>query len=219
MKSIRSKTIIGSADGPTSVFIVGQKNGKSHIPWKHKIKQFFYGKKRQKIISQIKADPHTLDELVEYLKANYYVKELTEADVRYLRQRKNCKAALVQRYRSDLLGEEMKMECPKSDSPEDIKIWLDKVNSVEEKAAAVPEELFPLDYHLYTIEYLDYGELHLEIEEVHQFMAISYTARSKKCKYMNKVAKDIYLYYGVSEEDIANKTERFNMLVMELAST
>ena len=36
-------------------------------------------------------------------------------------------------------------------------------------------------------------------------------------KMFNSVYKDIYKYYGVSEEDIQNKTERYKDLVIELS--
>lgn len=88
---------------------------------------------------------------------------------------------------------------------------------MEEKAAAVSEEEFPFDYHLYHIVFLDYGTLELEIEKEHQLLSVSYTSKPKRKKYLDRVAKDIYQYYGVTEEDIANKTERFQMLVTELA--
>ena len=92
------------------------------------------------------------------------------------------------------------------------------MNALEEKAAAVPEDLFPFDYHLYQIDFLDYGILELEIEKEHQLMSVSYMSDPKKKKYMDKVAQDIYLYYGVTAEDITEKTERFNMLVAELSA-
>ena len=33
----------------------------------------------------------------------------------------------------------------------------------------------------------------------------------------NKIFKDAYLYYGVSDEDIKTKSERYQKLIMELS--
>ena len=33
-----------------------------------------------------------------------------------------------------------------------------------------------------------------------------------------KIARDLYCYYGVSEEDIKNRTKRYSSLVTELSS-
>lgn len=217
MKQVGKQTIIGGTDGPTSVFIVGKRDDKGKVPWKQRIHLFFYHRRREKIIAALKPEPHTLEEVGEYVKTRYNAVELPEDDRSYIRQRNNCKSALVQRFRPDLLGEDIKRQPPKSESPEDIKAWLDEVKALEEKAAAVSEEEFPLDYHLYHILFLDYGTLDLEIEKEHQLLSVSYTSKPKRKKYLDRVAKDIYQYYGVTEEDIEKRTERFQMLVTELA--
>lgn len=209
-------SVVGGADGPTSVFIAGRTGDNIHVPLKQKVHLFFYNRKREKVIAKIKAEPHTLEEVEEYVKTRYNAVELPEDDRSYIRQRKNCKAALVQRTRPDLLGEDREPKFPKSESREDIKTWLEEVQAREEKAAAVPEEVFPIDYHLYHIAFLDYGTLDLEIEKVHQIFSVSCSGHSKKMKHLKKVMRDIYRYYGVTEADIADRTERFRMLVVEL---
>lgn len=152
-----SKTIISGADGPTSVFIAGKRGDKMHVPAKQRVRLYLYNRRRKKVISKIKAAPHTLDELVEYVKTKYNAVELTEGNRRYITQCKNCKSALMQRFHPNLLGEE-----------------------------------FPFDYHLYQIEFLDYGTLDLEIEKEHQLMFVGYTSRPRKKKYMEKIAQDIF---------------------------
>ena len=56
-------TIIGSIDGPTSVFVVGK--GKK-IPLKFRIKNYIYQSKRKSTAKKIVAGTHTLEELVMY---------------------------------------------------------------------------------------------------------------------------------------------------------
>ena len=61
-------SIIGGADGPTSIFIAG-KGGK--IKLTTRIRNYFYKIKRDRIKRQITANPHTLEEVVEWLKREY----------------------------------------------------------------------------------------------------------------------------------------------------
>ena len=131
MKQVGKQTIIGGTDGPTSVFIVGKRDDKGKVPWKQRIHLFFYHRRREKIIAALKPEPHTLEEVGEYVKTRYNAVELPEDNRSYIRQRNNCKSALVQRFRPDLLGEDIKRQPPKSEAPEDIvcKLYL----KIEEK--------------------------------------------------------------------------------------
>ena len=58
-------SIIGGADGPTSIFIAG-KGGK--IKFTTRIRNYFRKIKRERIKRQITANPHTLEEVVEWMK-------------------------------------------------------------------------------------------------------------------------------------------------------
>ena len=57
------------------------------------------------------------------------------------------------------------------------------------------------------------NSLRLEIIDVRGVIGISYSADSKTAKRYRKISQDVQLYYGVSEEDIQNKTERYRDLV------
>ena len=47
---------------------------------------------------------------------------------------------------------------------------------------------------------------------------ISYSGNKSVIKRFKKIARDLYCYYGVSEEDIKNRTKRYSSLVTELSS-
>ena len=47
---------------------------------------------------------------------------------------------------------------------------------------------------------------------------ISYSGNKKVMKQFEKISKDLYIYYGVSEDDIKKKTERYLSLVTALSS-
>lgn len=219
-KSVRAYTVIGGADGPTSVFLVGknQKGQSLHTRIKHACGQYRYRRRRKKVIRKITANPHTLDEVITYITEKYNAVEVSPKNHRYMEQRKNCKASLVQKLHPELLGESWVVERPDVSDEESVRRFLERVNQQQEKAAQVSEELFPVDYHLYHFSYKGYGEVDVEIEKNHEFISTSSSAHKGKIKLVNRAVNDIYLYYGVSKEDIANKTERYGMLVSVLAS-
>ena len=72
------------------------------------------------------------------------------------------------------------------------------------------------DFHVYEISIGD-GRLELEIDYHWEFLGISYSGSKKSMKQMKKLAKDLYLYYGVSEEDIRQKSERYHALLATLS--
>ena len=67
-KSKTSVSIIGGADGPTSIYIAG-KTGKK--PLKVKIWNYIYKFKRNKAEKQVVAGAHTLEEVVAYARDKY----------------------------------------------------------------------------------------------------------------------------------------------------
>ena len=56
--------IIGKSDGPTSVFIAGKGEKKS---LRQKIEKTMYDFRRKRVIKFLRADPHTVDEVADYL--------------------------------------------------------------------------------------------------------------------------------------------------------
>ena len=67
-KSKSEVSIIGGADGPTSVFIAGHSKKQ---PLKLRIKNSIYRYKRKKVEKTIVANPHSLSETVRYAKEKY----------------------------------------------------------------------------------------------------------------------------------------------------
>lgn len=55
--------------------------------------------------------------------------------------------------------------------------------------------------------------LDIEIDDTRETFGVSYSGNRKAMKYFQTIAKDLYTYYGVSENDIAKKTERYLSLL------
>ena len=59
----------------------------------------------------------------------------------------------------------------------------------------------------------------MEIDYIWNIFGISsYSGNKKVMKQFEKISKDLYIYYGVSEDDIKKKTERYLSLVTALSS-
>ena len=67
-KSKSQVSIIGGADGPTSIFIAGRTRKK---PLKVRIQNIIYRYRRKIVEKKVVADAHTLDELVQYAMNTY----------------------------------------------------------------------------------------------------------------------------------------------------
>ncbi len=109
-KGAGSVSIIGGADGPTSIFIAG-KGGRVRLTTR--IQNYFRIIKRNRIKKQITANPHTLEEVVEWLKREHGAVEVSQQSHNYMEQKQFLKASLIMRHRPDLLGELINWSRPK----------------------------------------------------------------------------------------------------------
>lgn len=92
-----------------------------------------------------------------------------------------------------------------------------KYNAVE---AEIPRKMYELqndmDFHIYEINMRD-GRMEIEVNYDKNVFGISYSGSKKVIMQMKEIAKDLYLYYGVSEEDIRNKSVRYHSLLAILS--
>ena len=82
---------------------------------------------------------------------------------------------------------------------------------------SIPNEKMPMDFHIYEIS-SGRARLEMEIDFRWDVFGISYSGSKKEMKQFKKIARDLYLYYGVSEEDIRNKTDRYHSLLATLSA-
>ncbi len=74
-----------------------------------------------------------------------------------------------------------------------------------------------MDCHLYEIR-IDDDYLEVEVDYNRNILEISYSGSKAVMKRFKEISRDLYSYYGVTEEDIKNKTARYSSLVTELSS-
>ena len=179
-KSKNGVSIIGGADGPTSVFIAGHSKKQ---PLKLRIKNSIYRYKRKKVEKTIVANPNSLSETVRYAKEKYGLTETASVDREYIEQIKCLKESLILQYEPELLGEMQDIPLPDYFNEASVKEYFGKIKTRSEMIAEMPDSI---------------------IKAV--------------MKNFKKIARDLYGYYGVTEEDIRNKTERYSSLVTSLSS-
>ncbi len=205
--------IIGGADGPTSVFVAGRKKG---IPIKHRIKNRIYRWKGKQAAKRITAGERTLSEVVTYAVKKYNAVEADITQRKYATQKNCIKESLVSRFRPELLGDLVEVIRPDEYTPETVKALQEQFQARRERVEAISEEAMPMDFHIYEIS-LDDGRLEMEIDYHWNVFGISYSGNKKTMKRMKGIAKDLYLYYGVSDEDIRQESERYHSLLATLS--
>lgn len=214
-KGAGSVSIIGGADGPTSIFIA-RKGGKVKLTTR--IQNYFRKLKRNRVKKRITANPHTLEEVVQWLKREYGAVEVSQQSHNCLEQRKCLKASLVMRHRPDLLGELMDLEPPKGEDVEALKAFWEQIQGREKMAAEIADDIFPLDFHIYEVKCPKNCMMQIGVETVWQAIDGSFSGDKKNMKQLKKLFREIYLYYGVTSEDIKNETERYKSLLATLCS-
>ena len=213
-KSKSGVSIIGGADGPTSIFIAGRAQKR---PLKVRIRSILYRFKRKRAEKKVVAGEHTLDELVQYAKNSYNLIETNSSERKYIEQQNNLKESLILQHKPEILGEMKDIPKPNIYNEKSIREYLYKIEARREMIAEMPDNVIPMKFHLYEIRIGD-DSLEMDIDYIWNIFAISYSGNKKVMKQFQKISKDLYIFYGVSEDDIKKKTERYLSLVTALSS-
>lgn len=218
-KSSSAISIIGGADGPTSVWIAGRTKEKNVFRrWKRYIWQWQQKKKRDRVLADLEKNivvldkqAHSLEEVRAYVEEKYGAMVLKHTDREYQLHMGECRAALVQKYHPDLLGESIEKYRPENfEDMAAVENFMKMVEEYHRRAREVSEEIFPMDYHYFNIPVADVGHVQVELEFLHEVFQCSCSAKKGKQKQAEAVMRDIYRYYGITKADFENKTERFH---------
>ena len=213
-KSASAVSIIGGADGPTSVFLAGR-TGKR--PLKIRIRNILYKCKRKQIAKKIVPGAHSLEEVVSYAKNKYSAVEIDTTQHNYIEQRKSLKESLIITHKPDLLGNMKDIQKPTDYTEESVREFFNQLQLRREMISQIPDEEMPMDFHIYEITFDD-GRMEMEIDYKWDIFGISYSGNKKVMNELRKIACDLYLYYGVTKEDIENNTKRYSALLTTLSS-
>lgn len=212
-KSKGTISIIGGADGPTSIFIAGKTRKRS---LSERIRSYGYRRRRSRTEKKIIANPHTLDEVVSYLQDKYGAVEVSKESHNYIVQKNDLKEAMILQHKPELLGDMAVIAYPKGHDEKDIREYFKCLQQQKERAQNIPDDKFLMDFGLYRIEIAGVGELEVCIEKIWERFGVS--CSGKQMKKLQRITRDIYAYYGVSKEDIEKRSERYTVLVTILCS-
>lgn len=224
-KSKAAVAIIGGSDGPTSVFVAGKQNGGRKNPlrrFRDRNRKRQYMKRKARAAREITPNPHTPDELAAYITEKYHAVELAWDTARVKEGFRSMKASIVRREQPELL-ERQGLIAPEKKQPDfadenAVREWLAYAKEYEERAASFAAPLVPMDYHIYEIRSGISGSVQVELEKERGLLNVSFGSSKEEGRRMQEICRDIYLYYGVSREDIENETERYLLLLTELAA-
>lgn len=204
---------IGSSDGPTAVFVAGR-----NITFKQKVQRFINQTRRNHIAKSITADAHTLDEVCDYIVRILGYRELEANQQDYKEEYDDLRASYILQYKPELLGDLANIPDLAEDTEEAINEYLEMIKNRQNAAKGISKELFDIDFHKFIKEDGD-NEAHFIIEKTRNYIGGGASGNTKMVRMHNREFKQVYRYYGVSQEDIDNKTERFEEVVMTLANS
>ena len=205
---------IGKPDGPTAYFLIGGKNQKPTL--KQRFQKWRFGKKKAHAAKKIKANPHTLDEVCEYIKTSLGFEELSQESKVYQHEYKELRAGFLIQHAPELLGEHRKRPQLAGESEEEIREFMDAVEAQKQVALQVPKEDFDIDFRMFKKKLGD-GEQHILIEKRYAYIGGGASGNTKTVKRFKKVFREVHRYYGVTKEDIENKTRRYEDYLKQLA--
>ena len=142
-KSASAVSVIGGADGPTSIFF--KKNAKLTLKQKiqrakNKIKRFYVDK-------TLSCESHSLDEVIEYIVNRYGFAEVDKDAEEFPEEYQQMRASFIIQYAPELLGESTACPKLKSESPKDVEAYIRQSEERMQRAMEIPSTEFDIDFH------------------------------------------------------------------------
>ena len=201
-KMTDTEAVIGKNDGPTAVMVI-KKNPKLTLRQKTYVER------------TLKTESHSIDEVMEYMVNVHGFVELDDDEV--YQEYSQMRASFIMQYASELLGEYATMPQLKSESKVDIQAHMKQLQERQKRAMEIPVEKFDIDFHKFEIPLNDRKDkIHITIEKRFGYIGGGASGDKKVMKRFHHIYKDIYQYYGVTKEDIKNKSKRYEEVVRAL---
>lgn len=205
-KNTSSGIIIGGSDGPTAVAVL-KKNPK--LTLRQKLEKCRYIIKRGYVERTIKANGHTLDEVMNYIADIQGFVEIKDYEMR--REYEELRSSFILQYAPELLGEYAAMPRLKSESKEDIQAYIEQFQTRKQMAMEIPATEFDIDFHKFQND-----NMYITIEKRFAHIGGGVSGNKKETRRFQRISKDIHKYYGVTSEDIEKKSKRYEQVVRAL---
>lgn len=205
-------SVIGKSDGPTAVTVI-KRNSK--LTLKQKLEKCKYKIKRAYVEHTIKAKGHSLDEVIDYIINKHGFVEIDNDEVRF--EHDEMRASFIMQYAPELLGEYATMPQLKSESKEDIQAHIREFQERQQRAMEIPIEKFDIDVHKFQISFEDINDnMYIIVEKRFAYIGGGVSGDKKVMRRFHRIFKDVHRYYGVTAEDIKNKTKRYEQVIRAL---
>ena len=205
-------SVIGKSDGPTAVTVI-KRNSK--LTLKQKLEKCKYKIKRAYVEHTIKAKGHSLDEVIDYIINKHGFVEIDNDEVRF--EHDEMRASFIMQYAPELLGEYATMPQLKSESKEDIQAHIREFQERQQRATEIPIEKFDIDVHKFQIPFEDINDnMYIIVEKRFAYIGGGVSGDKKVMRRFHRIFKDVHRYYGVTAEDIKNKTKRYEQVIRAL---
>ena len=208
---MQQAAIIGGEDGPTSVFIAGKDDG-FKIPLRARIRKKQYQIRRKRVEKKIKSGAHTIKETILYAKEKYGLLPVEPTQLKYQNEKKSVKEAVIYKYKPELLGEFQHISAPDISDEKSMQEFYQLLEERERIIETISDEEISVDFKMYELVQ-ENSHLEMVLDSKWNILYVNYGGDREQMRKLKKIAQDIYLYYGVTEEDIKNKTERYAALV------
>lgn len=209
-KNSSAVSVIGGADGPTSVFLL-KRNQK--LTLRQKFERWKNSIKRAHIEKTLKPGSHTLDEVMEYIVDKYGFEKVENDSYEYNQMRASC----IIQDAPELLGEYSEMPQLKGESPEDIQLYIQQTEARTQKALEIPTTVYDIDFNKFQKNFADINDnVHIIIEKTHSYIGGGAAGNKNVIKQFQRIYKDVYRFYGVTQEDIDSKSQRYKDVVRGL---
>lgn len=215
-KSVKGVSIIGGADGPTSIFIAGR-TGTGKRPLKVRLKNWLYGQRRKRIARCIRPNPHSLKQVTAFMKREYDAREMSKESRQYQEMKDSLREALIVQNRPELLEGLAEVARPEEYTKEAMEEMFRQIEQRREAAARIPDDQFMMDFHVYEI-CIEGGRMEIEIDYRWDVLGMSYSGSKAAMKKLRQISRRLHLYYGVTKEDIREESKRYSSLLTALAS-
>ena len=153
-KEVSTVSIIETPDGPTSVFLIGGKGSKRTL--KQEIQKKLFALRKKRIAKLLKANPHTMEQVIEYAKSKWGYTDISKESEEYKTEYNQMRASFIIQYKPELLGKLKDYPELEGRDEESIKHFMMLINQRQKAAEDIPTELFDIDLHILQVNRKDF---------------------------------------------------------------
>ncbi len=151
------------------------------------------------------------------MKMEYGAAEVSKESRQYQERKASLREGLIIQNRPELLEGLEEMKRPEVFTKEAMEEMSLRIKRRSEAIARIPDEQFTMDFHVYEI-IIEGGRMEIEVDYLWDILGISYSGNKRAMRELKKMGRRLYVYYGVTKEDIRDETKRYSALLTGLAS-